>query len=187
MPSNKIKSHWNERWVKVPTKAKTRYVDYYFSDYGRMKSVNKLSGAEKLLKGGRDKYGNVKLSIRLVDDLRQEYYLHRLVGEEFIKPATPEHKFLIRKDNNKENNHYKNLKWMTQEEVTKHQRKLGVFDPGKKKRSPRVKMTEAKVKLLKRRLKKGKTKHKILAKDFGITVTQVRRIENGDNWGHVKI
>ncbi|HHS95256.1 MAG TPA: hypothetical protein ENJ45_01610, partial [Phaeodactylibacter sp.] len=124
MASKKIKSHSKERWVKVPTKAKTRYNDYYFSDFGRIKSVSKLSGKEKLLKGARDIYGNPKISISVVgSNTRQVVYLHLLVGNEFLKPPTPEHKFIIRKDNNKENNHYKNLKWMTQEEVIKHHRK----------------------------------------------------------------
>jgi hypothetical protein len=185
--ANKIKSHWNERWVKVPTNADTRAVDYYFSDYGRMKSVHKLTGVENLLTGGRDQYGNTKLSIRLVEDRRQEYYLHRLVGEKFIKPKSKHHKFLIRIDNDKENNHYKNLAWMTQEEMTAHQVAFGVFDINNKRPSPNQKMTETKVKLLKKRLAKGKTKRKILAKDFNITETQVRRIEKGENWGHVTI
>ena len=187
MSINKIKSHWNERWIKVPTKAETRAVNYFFSDYGRMKSVHKITEQENLLKGGRDKYGNIKLSIRLSGNKRQEYYLHRLIGDHFIKPASPDHKFLIRKDNDKENNHFQNLVWMTQEEVTAHQVTFGVFDLKNKKVSPNQKMTETKVRLLKKRLKKGKTKRKILAKDFNITETQVRRIERGENWGHVKI
>ncbi len=182
---NKIKSFWNERWIKVPTKADTRVVTYYFSDYGRMKSVHKITGAENQLVGGRDKYGNVKLSIRLIENQRQEYYLHRLIGEHFIKPKSVEHKFLIRIDNDKENNHYKNLAWMTQEEMTAHQYKFGVFDQKNKKPSPNQKMTAAKVKLLRKRLAKGKTKRKILAKDFNITETQVRRIERGENWKNV--
>ncbi|MFT4664227.1 MAG: hypothetical protein ACI8YQ_002717 [Polaribacter sp.] len=187
MSVNKIKSHWNERWIKVPTKADTRAVNYYFSDYGRMKSVHKVTEAENQLTGGRDKYGNTKLSIRLIENRRQEYYLHRLVGDEFIEPETLGHKFLIRVDNDKENNHFKNLQWMTQDEMTAHQTKFGVFDINNKKPSPNQKMTETKVRLLKKRLAKGKTKRKILAKDFNITETQVRRIERGENWGHVTI
>ena len=48
------------------------------------------------------------------------------------------------------------------------------------------KLTASKVKLLKDCLRKGKTKKKILAKQFGISMTQVKRIERGENWKEIK-
>ncbi len=38
----KIKSYWNERWAIIKAKAATKTKDYYFSDYGRLKSIDKL-------------------------------------------------------------------------------------------------------------------------------------------------
>jgi len=32
-----------------------------------------------------------------------------------------------------------------------------------------------------------KTRLKIIAKQFGISETHVRRIESGENWGHIKV
>ena len=47
-------------------------------------------------------------------------------------------------------------------------------------------MTETRVALLKKRLLEKKTKRKILARNFGISEMQVKRIERGENWGYVK-
>ena len=67
MSVNKVKSHWNERWVKVKAKAPTKKCNYYFSDYGRLKSVDKMSGNEKLLKGSLMKQGFMQLNLKLED------------------------------------------------------------------------------------------------------------------------
>jgi len=37
------------------------------------------------------------------------------------------------------------------------------------------------------KLKRGKTKLYKIAKEFGITHTQLNRIRSGENWGHIKI
>ena len=79
----KVKSHWNERWSKVPAKADTKKCNYYFSDYGRLKSVNKLTKDEKLLKGSLMKQGFMQLNLKLVDDIRQGFYVHKLVAKKF--------------------------------------------------------------------------------------------------------
>ncbi len=187
MAVKKVKSHWNEVWTKVETNHPTRGSDYFFSDYGRMKSINKRTEDEKLLKGSRDKYGNVRLSLQLAEGKRQQFYLHRLIGETYIEQDSTDHLFLIHIDNNKENNYWENILWVTQEQLTEHQRENGVFDLNNRKRDPNYKMTEVKVRLLKKRLAKGKTKREILARDFGISVEHVKLIEKGKRWGHVTI
>jgi len=187
MAIKKVKSYKNEEWVKVATSHPTRGSDYYFSDFGRMKSVNKRSEEEKLLKGSRDKYGNVRLSLQLADGKRQQFYLHRLIGETFIERQSKKHKFLVHLDNNKENNKWDNINWVTQEELTQHQREFGVFDLSNRKRDPNYKLTEAKVRAIKKQLSKGKTKKDTLANKYGISVEHVKLIEKGKRWGHVTI
>jgi DNA-binding Xre family transcriptional regulator len=51
------------------------------------------------------------------------------------------------------------------------------------------KLTEAKVKILKRKLldPNRKTRIKMLARQFGVSEMQLHRIRTGENWGHVKI
>ena len=184
MKVKKVKSHWNERWAIVPTKTKTKKCDYYFSDYGRLKSVNKLTGEEKLLKGSKMKQGFMQLNLKLQDDVRQGFYVHKLVAEEFCKRKKGQD-FVIHQDGNKLNNHYENLVWGDRKDMTQHQIDMGVYLHKNRKMPSHCKMTETKVRLLKKRLREGRTKRKILAKNFGITETQVRRIEKGENWGHV--
>lgn len=182
---SKVKSHVNERWSKVPAKADTKKCNYYFSDYGRLKSVNKITKDEKLLKGSLMKQGFKQLNLKLIDDVRQGFYVHKLVAKKFCKKKRNQ-TFVIHIDGNKLNNFYENLKWGTREDMTQHQIEQGVYLHKNRKMPSHSKMTETKVKLLKKRLKEGKTKRKVLAKSFGITETQVRRIEKGENWGHVK-
>ncbi len=186
MAEKKVKSYKNEEWVKIKTDSPTRGSDYYFSDRGRMKSANKRTESEKLLKGSRDKYGNVRLSLQLAKGKRQQFYLHRLIGDAFIEKPSRKHKFLVHLDNNKENNKWKNIVWVDQAGLTEHQREHGVFDLSNRKRDPNYKLTEAKVRALKKSLKAGRTKKEALAAKYGITVEHVKLIERGKRWGHVK-
>ncbi|MEM6965225.1 MAG: hypothetical protein AAF573_10690 [Bacteroidota bacterium] len=187
MKVKKVKSHWNERWAKVPAKAPTKKCDYFFSDYGRLKSVNKFTGAEKLLKGSLMKQGFMQLNLKLQDEVRQGFYVHKLVADAFLEKPSEKHTFVIHKDANKLNNHYENLKFGTREDMTQHQIDQGVYLHKNRKMPSHSKMTETKVRLLKQRLKEGKTKKRVLARSFGITETQLRRIEKGENWGHITV
>ncbi len=182
---NKIKSHWNERWKKVKTKAETKKCDYYFSDYGRLKSKDKITGTEKLLKGSLMKQGFLQLNLKLKDNIRQGFYVHKMVADAFLK-KDKKREFVIHVDGNKLNNYWENLKLANRDEMTQHQINQGVYLHENRKMPSHAKMNETKVKLLKKRLREGKTKRKVLAKSFGITETQLRRIEKGENWGHVK-
>jgi phage antirepressor YoqD-like protein len=55
------------------------------------------------------------------------------------------------------------------------------------KNSKQYKLTETKVKLIKRMLKADTTRLGMIAKQFGITQTQLNRIRSGENWGYVTI
>ena len=94
---------------------------------------------------------------------------------------------MIHIDGNKLNNYWENLQRVDRAGMTQHQISQGVYLHENRKMPSHAKMNETKVRLLKKRLLEGKTKRKVLAKSFGITETQVRRIEKGENWGHVKL
>lgn len=185
MSTVKIKSHYNEAWQEVETKEPTKKCDYFISNYGRIKSVNKTSGDENLLKGSTVRGFNM-LNIRLQDNSSLGTYVHKFVAESFIKKKKEEQDFVVHKDGDKKNNFWKNLKWVTREELTAIQVEKGLYSPKNRKRASHVKMTESKVRLLKKRIKAGKTKKKILAKQFEISTMQLNRIERGENWGHVE-
>ncbi|MFT4033894.1 MAG: hypothetical protein QM669_15880, partial [Siphonobacter sp.] len=55
------------------------------------------------------------------------------------------------------------------------------------KRTKNYKLTESKVLMIKKMLKSDKNRLKMIAKQFGITHTQLNRIRSGENWGHVKV
>lgn len=187
MESNITKSFWNERWEKVTTRAPTKQKIYYFSDYGRVKSIDKLTKKEQLLKGSKTVQGFMLLNLRLEGDSTQGCYIHKLVAEQFCPKENPAQKFVVHIDQDNLNNHYENLQWMTQREMTDFQIKNGVYDPKNRKPSPLNKMNPTRVLLLKKRLKEGKTKKQILAKNFNITMAQLRKIEKGIDWGYVTL
>jgi hypothetical protein len=182
-----VKSFWNERWIKIQCKAPTKQKDYYFSDYGRIKSADKSTENETLLRGSITIQGYRQVNMKLQDNLRQGFYIHKLVAQEFCIKADDAAKFVIHLDRDNLNNHYENLKWLTQREMTDFQIKNGVYNPENRKRPSHCKMNPDRVRLLKTRLKEGKTKKKILAKSFGITVEQLRKIEKGIDWKYVTI
>ena len=85
-------------------------------------------------------------------------------------------------DYDNQNNHYKNLKWVSREEQEDHIRK----NPLAKNRGNQ-KLTLERVKLIKQKLTDGKTSLKALAKKYKVSDMQIHRIKTGENWGHVKI
>lgn len=184
MSNSELRTYWNEEWQLIETKAPTKENNYFISNYGRIKSVIKKTGVERLLKGSKGKHGRLTLSLMLKDDVRQIFYIHRLVGEYFLSKSSESHTFLIHLDQNLRNNHFENLKWFNRQELNNRWKELGLYK-GINANHPNTKMTESKVKLLKQRVKKGKTKKRILAKQFNISVTQVNRILSGENWGNV--
>ena len=191
MNVKKLKSHWNERWQQLETEIPTKCNNYFISDYGRIKSVDKSTGTERELRGSLGNSEFRTLNIRLQGDNRFSVYIHKFVAEHFIE-ETEEDKALGRTfvnhiDGDKTNNHFKNLRRLNQEELTVVHKERGIVGVEKIRKNLTLKMNESKVLLLKKRLQDGKTKKKILAKNFNISMMQLRRIEKGENWGHVKL
>lgn len=116
------------------------------------------------------------------------FLVHRLVAEYFCERPSAAHKFVIHLDHKKENNYYRNLKWVTHNEKHAHMVKDPNYLKSKAEYSGRgQKLTTDRVKLIKRKLAEGKTRMKIIAKQFGISEMQLYRIKSGKNWGHVKV
>ncbi len=185
----KIKSFWNERWAKIETKSPTKRREYYISDYGRIKSVDKETGGEYPIKGNKLVGGFRVFGVRLANKKLQQFFIHRQVAMYFLDKPEEDQILVIHLDGDRNNNYYKNLKWMSLQERRAFRAAKGL-DTKAELRDQRIshyKMTEEKVRLLKKRLKAGKTKKKILARSFGITYMQLNRIERGENWGDVKI
>lgn len=182
-----VKSFWNEKWAKVQLENSTKETDYYISNYGKLKSVNRISSEEKLLKGSRLARGGYRtLNIRLKDKKNCSIYVHKFIAEHFVPKGDEARDFVVHIDGIRDNNYYENLKWLTRAELSKWWEETGVYTSKKKPHGKNYKMTETRVRLLRQRVKSGKTKKKIIAKDFGITLVHLNRIVKGEYWGHVK-
>jgi hypothetical protein len=116
------------------------------------------------------------------------FLVHRLVAGHFCSKPSAKHRYVVHLDYEKENNHHKNLKWVTLEEKGAHQRanpnasKAWATEKGKG-----HKLTIDKVKLIKKKLKEGKTTIVQLSKLFKVSDTMLTRIKNGQNWAGVTV
>lgn len=116
--------------------------------------------------------------------------VHRLVAQNFIAPAQNQQKFVIHIDYDKMNNHVSNLKWVTRAELNIHNNNNPKVKSARNNRIGNVthaKLNETEVIRLKKRLAIGGEPLYKVARDFGITHTQLNRIRKGENWGHVTI
>ncbi len=186
--NHKVRNLWNERWVKLTInsseEADSKKRQYFISDHGRVKSVSYNQKNERLLKSRKDAAGGWFNNIKGSSKSGKSFYLGKTVATHWVKGQTEERRFVIHLDADKSNNHYSNLKWVNRDELTQHQYKVGMYDNNYSKHQ---KLTYSQVVLLKRKLKEGKIKPKILARNFNITLTQVKRIARGENWKHVKV
>jgi len=181
-----VESFWNEKWVNVTFSEEIKSVRYQISNYGRIRATNKITEKEKLLKGSHSKRGHHRLNIKMESGKGAGVYVHRIVAENFIDRISEEHEFVIHLDHDKTNNKYTNLRWATQDEVNEHAKKSPLYDQAREKQREHYKLNETKVKMIKRMLERKKVKMKIIAKQFGISHTQLNRIKNGENWANVK-
>jgi len=181
-----IKNLRNEVWKPVRLKKATNKRTYAISNYGRIKSITKGTRREELIDGSKDNRGMVNINLRFKDGTNTRVYVHRFVAKYFVKQKTSKHLFILHKDHDKENNKHSNLKWATEDQWKKDLKTRPGYAASMKKRRKSYKLTESKVRAIKMMLKKGKVKQNIAAK-YGITATQVRRIETGENWGHVAV
>lgn len=176
-----------EKWAKITFKRETKAKNYYISNYGRAKSIDKASEEERLMKTHPDHRGFFRASIKVEGNLNQAIYVHKEVGTHFVEPPSEEHIHIIHKDLNRNNNHHTNIIWVTDPEW-----KLYIKERAKKfgfKKSTKggyFKLTAAQVAIIKKQLASGKTRRKMIAKRFGVSTTQLKRIERGENWANVE-
>lgn len=121
----------------------------------------------------------------MINGKRTNSLIHRLVAMAFLPKPKRDQVFVIHLDRNPRNNFYQNLQWVNKEEHLQHAMS------GKKwkesyKHSRNYKLTEEKVRMLKRLMKDEKADIKKLARKFGVSDMQLYRIRSGENWGWVK-
>ena len=105
-----------ETWRKI-NEHSTRFLSYYVSDEGRVKSVT-LDGRETILKPAKQSNGYLQVKLSTNGSVTA-CLVHRLVGLHFLdlpKGKNAEEMVVHHRDCNRENNTKKNLQWRTQME-----------------------------------------------------------------------
>lgn len=187
-----INEYYNgEEWKPVKFEGINKKEIYEISNYGRIRIFKKELNDWKIVKTANVKgyqYYSFKSDIDWKH--RKTKCVHVLVAELFCKKPSERHNSVIHLDFSKSNNYFKNLKWATSEEVNEHSRKSPRYKLALEKRKGEItnaKLTETQVIRLKKKLIRGKNPLYKIAKEFGITHTQLNRIRRGENWGHVKV
>ncbi|HAM97454.1 MAG TPA: hypothetical protein DCQ26_02480 [Marinilabiliales bacterium] len=172
----------NEQWKALSIESIADGYKFEISNFGRLKTQNKAG--QMVLVYPSKIQGYPMINIKLANGKRTTKYIHKLVADLFLPEPDENSQYVIHLDFNKENNHEKNLKWVTRPELSEHLAK----NPNQKKGVIRYsKLTETDVIRLKKKIQRGKNPLYKIAKEFGITHTQLNRIRKGENWGHIAI
>ncbi len=154
---------------------------YQISNYGNVRSH--IHSEEGVLLSQSEVNGYPVVSLMVQGKARQ-YYVHRLVAENFVKQADGEI-IVHHKDWDKKNNYHKNINWITPEWAYKKREKkkrLELKDENKGKSNSKLKPED--ILMLKRMLRNG-IKQNVIAKLFAISEMQVTRIKRNENWAHI--
>ena len=186
-----IKKNAGESWkqIQFPGHKQLRK-KYAVSNHGRAASFEKHIEKDGKLLNGSVTSGYRTLNLHLSDS-NGTIYIHREVAKLFSKKASPKYKFVIHINHKKKDNHHKNLKWATLDEVSSHQQ----FSPEKiayKKRQANrtvgLKLNATQVKTIKDLINNPKRKltYKQLAAKYKVSEMTLYRIKSGENWGRIK-
>ncbi|MCX7986916.1 MAG: NUMOD4 motif-containing HNH endonuclease [Bacteroidales bacterium] len=155
---------------------------YEISNYGRLKSFKTHPRGRiiriPLIKGYR------AIVLKLNNNKTVTKYIHKLVAEHFLPKDSELQQYVIHIDFNKENNRASNLRWVTRSTMFAHQKINPNYKRGKIRNA---KLTVEQVIRIKQKLQEKDIKFSVIAKEFGITHTQLNRIRQGINWAHVKV
>ncbi|MBI9036397.1 MAG: HNH endonuclease [Bacteroidales bacterium] len=179
-------TYYGEEWERILFDGISENVIYEVSNYGRIRKKDSSLESWRIMKISTVK-GYSYFSFVSNQDWThpKSKTVHRLVAKYFCPKKSPDHKYVIHLDFQKKNNYFQNLAWVTKAEMYIHIGKNP--DVNKKGEIRYSKLTETEVIRLKMKLKRNKNKLYKLAKEFGITHTQLNRIRSGENWGHIKI
>lgn len=187
MTDKKNQNYWNEKWVVITFDGIENPPHYEVSNYGRLRSFQNEEKGGTIIKGSVIQ-GYRSLNIRISGGKTINRYVHKLVADLFVERQSQESKYVIHLDFDKQNNRAENLKWVTKDQMVEHNRlNPAVINRKVPLRNSNYKLTEPKVRIIKKMLKNDKSRLKTIAKQFGITHTQLNRIRSGENWKNVKI
>jgi hypothetical protein len=185
-----IKKYPREVWktLEFPG-SKQLQKKYALSSQGRVASYTKDIHEDGKLLNGSLTTGYKTLNMHR-SGTRGTLYVHREIARIFSKKNSPKHKYVIHLNYNKGDNDAKNLKWVTLEEMIKHQQKSPAKIAYKKVQANRtsgLKLSTVQVRSIKKTLSsKNRPTIKAIAYKFGVSEMTLYRIKSGENWAKVK-
>ena len=185
-----IKKIPNEVWKPLTFSGwkQLRY-RYAVSSLGRIASYKKEITEGKLLNGSLTT-GYRTLNLHRPGN-KGTLYIHREMAKIYLKKPSQKHKYVIHINHHKLDNHIKNLRWATLEQMIAHQQKSPAKIAYKKVQANRtvgLKLNAGQVKKIKEILKDRNRSITIkrLAKKYNVSEMTVYRIKSGENWGRIK-
>lgn len=191
-----IRIYPNEQFKEIELDYSLR-LRYAISNKGRLISFSENIEDCRLLKGSLSD-GYPIFSFRIKKDgktISKCLFLYKLVAQYFIPKQSEEQTYVLHLDYSRNNDDVNNLRWATKAEMIEHRNKNPNVIQAQKNliehnlKADGRKLTTTKVMLIKTILARPeqKTRLKMIAKQFGVSEMQIRRIASGENWGHVKI
>lgn len=162
-----------------------RFMSFYhdFSD-GSILKCHKVNGFRIFKYKVKNQDGSIK---------NKHVMLYKLVAENFVPNDSLYHLHVIHLNYNTQDDHYSNLKWVSEDDKKKHNynnpkriKSFKALVEHNKKRDG-LKLTSTHVLRIKKILNNPNRKYSIskLAKDFNVSTMQIYRIKNGENWQHL--
>jgi len=192
----RIRVYPNEEFKEIVLEDKLKF-RYAVSNKGRQISfVDNMNFGRELKGGVSDGYKLFKYKIFTEDKIKNKhFFISKLVAEYFIPKTSEEQIYVLHLDRKRDNDDYRNLKWATREEMLEHSRNSPSVKQARKNliehnlNSNGRKLTVTKVIHIKKILAKPAqtTRLKMIAKQFGVSEMQIRRIKSGENWSQIKI
>ncbi|MCW3089121.1 MAG: hypothetical protein JWP81_190 [Ferruginibacter sp.] len=186
-----IKKNPGETWKQLQFSGhKQLRKKYAVSSMGRAASYSSgITEDGKVLSGSLTS-GYRTLNLHL-ENGNGTIYLHREIAKLFCSKPSPRYKYVIHLNHKKEDNHFKNLKWATIEEVGSHQQNSPQKIAYKKRQANRtegLKLNVTKVRSIKDAINNPKRKltYKQMAMKYNVSEMTLYRIKSGENWGQVK-
>ena len=191
-----IRLYPNEEFKEIVLEDKLR-LRYAISNKGRLISFEDDIKFGRELKGGKtDGYRMFKYKLYIDGKVKNKhFFISKLVAHHFISKTSEDQNYVLHLDRKRDNDDFRNLKWATRAEMLEHWRNSPLVKQGRKNliehnlNADGRKLTVTKVMLIKKILAKPQqtTRLKMIAKQFGVSEMQIRRIKSGENWSQIKI
>ncbi len=185
-----IKKNKGENWQQLKFKGwKQLRKKYAISSHGRVVSYKDDIHSDGKLLGGSLTSGYKTLNLH-INDVNGTIYFHREVAKAFNPKNSPKEKFVIHLNHDKTDNHTKNLKWATQDEVSSHQQNSPnkiAYKQIQSSRTQGLKLNAKQVKAIKEIIKSPRRKltYKQIAEKYNVSEMTIYRIKSGENWANV--